>query len=58
MHWYAWGQVTAYATALEVWNGCTPTCVAGTFHTRTVTVWAQNLHGEIYQTLTVSQPFH
>ncbi len=52
LRWYAWGDATAYATGVARWNDCTPTCVAGTWKSAPVTVWAWDLrtigHDTVY----------
>lgn len=40
LHWYAWGDTTAYATGTLRYNDCTPSCVAGSWKSERVTVWA------------------
>jgi hypothetical protein len=43
LHWYGWGDATTYATGTARWNDCTPTCVAGTWRSNPVTIWAWDL---------------
>jgi hypothetical protein len=40
LHWIDWGAETAYATGEARWNDCTPTCVAGHWHSEPATFWA------------------
>jgi hypothetical protein len=56
LHWYAWGDATAYATGNAQWNDCTPTCVAGTWRSRPVTVWAWDIKNGFYTKLASDAP--
>ncbi|MHB8378984.1 MAG: hypothetical protein ACYDB2_03570 [Acidimicrobiales bacterium] len=54
--WTDWGAATAYATGIAKWNDCTPTCVAGTWKYRPVTVWAWRNESGQYTRLSSSDP--
>jgi hypothetical protein len=43
LHWFGWGDATAYATGEARWNDCQPTCVAGHWRSQAVTIWAWDL---------------
>jgi hypothetical protein len=49
-HWFGWGDATAYATGEARWNDCQPTCVAGQWHSKPVTMWAWDLRTEGHRT--------
>lgn len=51
LHWSDWGEATAYATGLYRWNDCTPTCVAGKWHQRPVTLRAWRIRDHRYTLL-------
>jgi hypothetical protein len=51
LHWYGWGDATTYATGTARWNDCTPTCVAGTWRSNPVTIWAWDLQDKEGHTL-------
>ncbi len=46
LHWFGWGNATAYATGTAHWNDCQPTCVAGHWRSEPVTIWAWDLRRE------------
>ncbi len=50
LHWFGWGNATAYATGTAHWNDCQPTCVAGHWRSGPVTVWAWDLRPEGHST--------
>jgi hypothetical protein len=54
--WQDWGEYTAYATGTARWNDCTPTCVAGTWKSEPVTVWAWRIRDHHYTRLASSDP--
>ena len=46
LHWFAWGDATAYATGEARWNDCQPTCVAGHWRSQAATIWAWDLRAQ------------
>ncbi|MGC2486668.1 MAG: hypothetical protein WA359_10550 [Acidimicrobiales bacterium] len=46
LHWYGWGNATAYATGEARWNDCSPTCVAGHWRKEAVTIWVWDIRSE------------
>ena len=43
---------------MAAWNDCTPTCVAGHWHHRAVTVYFSDLVDNRYQTVQFDPAFH
>jgi len=46
--WNNWGGATATATGIASWNDCTPTCVAGTWRSAPVSIWAYRIRDDHY----------
>jgi hypothetical protein len=46
LHWYGWGDATAYATGEAHSNNCQPTCAAGRGRSHAVTIWVWDLRTE------------
>ena len=40
--WTSWTATRATATGVVHWNGCTPSCAAGTWHTRSISFSARD----------------
>ncbi len=56
LHWSDWGDVTAFAEGTAKWNDCTPSCAAGTWKSKSVTVWAWGLQHNHYTRLSSNDP--
>jgi hypothetical protein len=51
LKWEDWGDTTAYATGIDHYNDCTPTCVAGTQKSEPVTVWVWHIQHDLYTSI-------